>query len=137
MIALVARFAPASSAARRRTVSSIGGLRRPVNVFRWLGWNDPIRWYEPMTASAPCPNCGRGRGIADRGIDGDRPKRRVPGECAEGDDDADATQGGEFTDEVRGAVVTLNVRRTVHRWRAADSRGDVEIGQDETIPRPS
>jgi aconitase A len=34
----------ARSATRRRTASSIDGLSRPVNVLRWLGWNDPISW---------------------------------------------------------------------------------------------
>ena len=129
--------ARASSPARRRTASSIGGVSLPVNVFRWLGWNEPISWYDPMTASVPCPKLRSRSRDRDRAIDGDRPKRRVPGECAEGDDDADATQSGEFANEVRGAVITLTVRRTVHRWRAADSGGDVEIGQCETISGPN
>ena len=33
----------ATSFARRRTASNIGGVSRPVNVFCWLGWYEPSR----------------------------------------------------------------------------------------------
>jgi hypothetical protein len=32
-----------------------------VEVFCWLGWNDPTIAYGPTSASAPWPNLGRGR----------------------------------------------------------------------------
>lgn len=72
----------------------------------------------------------------DRPIRGDGAKRRVPGECAEGDDDADPGQGGKFADEVWAAVVTLDARWTIQRWRTTDGGCNVEIGQGETVAGP-
>src|SRR6266508_575574 len=54
-------YVPASSRARARTSRSISAVRRPVNVFCWLGWYEPTSRYGPTWASAPCPNAGRGR----------------------------------------------------------------------------
>src|SRR6266545_3606499 len=54
-------YVPASSRARARTSRSISAVRRPVNVFCWLGWYEPTSRCGPTWASAPCPNAGRGR----------------------------------------------------------------------------
>ena len=62
--ALGRRSASARVRARSRTASNIGGVRRPVNVFCWLGWYEPSRTYGPTRASAPWPNRGFGRGAA-------------------------------------------------------------------------
>lgn len=75
--------------------------------------------------------------LGDRLTGDDRPDGRVPGERAEGDDDADSTKRSELADKVRGAVVTLDVGGAVHRRRAPNRGGDVEVGQDETIIGPS
>ena len=80
----------ATSFARRRTASNIDGVSRPVNVFCWLGWYEPSRTYGPTPASARCPNRGFGlAGVADRR---DRPRRGVPAELPQGDDDPDLGQ---------------------------------------------
>ena len=50
----------ASSTARAKTASSIGSVRRLVNVFCWLGWYEQTRTGRPST-STPCPKAGRGR----------------------------------------------------------------------------
>ena len=65
---------PPTSLARSHTPSSISRVSRPVNVFCWLGWKEPSSRRrsaaieaapdESTTASAPCPNFGLGRGIA-------------------------------------------------------------------------
>ena len=47
---------------RTNTASSIGAVRRPVNVFCWLGWNEHSSTGPPATAtSTPWPKRGRGR----------------------------------------------------------------------------
>ena len=56
------RGARASSTARSKIASSIGSVRRPVNVFCWLGWNEHSSVGPSSTpTSTPCPNLGRGR----------------------------------------------------------------------------
>ena len=53
---------PASSTARANTSSSMSGVRRPVKVFCWLGWNEHTSTGPPATAtSTPWPKRGRGR----------------------------------------------------------------------------
>ena len=39
--------------AREMTARNIGAVRRPVNVFCWLGWYVPTSVYGPTVASAP------------------------------------------------------------------------------------
>ena len=54
----------ARSTARAKIESNIGSVRRPVNVFCWLGWNEHnnVIAASPATAtSTPWPNFGRGR----------------------------------------------------------------------------
>ena len=56
-----------------RTPRSIGAVSLPVNVFCWLGWNEPTIRYAPAPASAPWPNRGCGRDV-DATDGGDRPE---------------------------------------------------------------
>jgi len=42
----------------------MSAVRRPVNVFCWLGWNVPRSMTRPTRTSAPWPNRGRGPGLA-------------------------------------------------------------------------
>ena len=56
----------ARSTARAKIASNIGSVRRPVNVFCWLGWNEHSSVIasgrsRATATSTPWPNFGRGR----------------------------------------------------------------------------
>ncbi len=53
-----------SAPARAIAASSISAVSLPVNVFCWDGWKLPTSRKGPISASAPCPKRGRGRGVA-------------------------------------------------------------------------
>ena len=57
------RQTPRRWRARGRPRAS-AGVRRPVNVFCWLGWYVPTGCSGPIATSAPCANRGFGRGVA-------------------------------------------------------------------------
>src|SRR3989442_13117614 len=50
--------------ADRKTLSNIASFRRPVWVFRWLGWYDAIRVMGDRDEIAPWRNFGAGVGTA-------------------------------------------------------------------------
>src|SRR3989442_3051505 len=50
--------------ADRKTLSNIASFRRPVWVFRWLGWYDAIRMMGDRDEIAPWRNFGAGVGTA-------------------------------------------------------------------------
>lgn len=62
---------------------------------------------------------------------------RVPAERPESDDHANSCQRGEFPNQVREAVVPLDDRRPIHRWRATDGGGEVGIAQDQAVIGPN
>ena len=115
------------------TASNIGTVRRPVNVFCWLGWYDPTSRYGPTSYDTPCPNRGFGRRRVAQGPE--RPERRVPAERAERQDDPQLGQQRDLAGEERRARVALVVRGLVERRRAADGGGDVGIGQGQAVIR--
>jgi len=57
----------------------------------------------------------------------------VEGDLAEGDDDAEVGEGGEFTVGERGAVGELGGKRLVVRRGAADGGGDPEVVEGESV----
>jgi hypothetical protein len=70
---------------------------------------------------------------ADSAAGDERAQRAVPGEGAEGDDDAQAVERANFRGQVRQAVVALARRRLVGRRRATIDRADVDIGEPESV----
>ena len=115
--------------ARRSTVSSIGGVSTPVNVFCWLGWYVPRSRYGPTATSAPCPKRGFGRTTCPSRR---APKPGIPRVRAERHDHADPGQQPELQREPRCTRVALLDRRLVGGRRAAHRGSDV--GVEERSP---
>ncbi len=118
------------------TLASIAGVSRPVNVFCWLGWNEPTTVYGPTRASTPCPNLGRGRGTRVAEV-AERTEHAVPAERTEGDDHPDPSEQGKLTAEERQAGVALVGRRLVGRRRAVDDGADPDAGQGQPVVPPA
>src|SRR6056297_524551 len=51
-VTAVRGYRSASATARVNTASSIGSVRRLVNVFCWLGWNEQIRVGPPSIGTS-------------------------------------------------------------------------------------
>ena len=130
------RAQAASSRARRSTSTSMSGVRRPVNVFCWLGW------YEPTTRVRPD---ARLRPVAEP-----RPRprvvaaspRRSPATPPPSRTRRAATstrtsrEQRELPGEERRAVVALRGEWLVRRRRAADRGRDVGVAELEPVVRP-
>ena len=65
----------ASSTARAKTASSIGSVRRPVNVFCWLGWNEHSSVGPPASVDLDAVTEPRPRPHAE--LRGTPPRRRT------------------------------------------------------------
>ena len=111
----------------------MAGVSLPVNVFCWLGWYEPSELVGPhgrlrRRGRNAAAGAARDPGAAER-AQGD-----VPGEAAQGSDDAHRCQAapararGTATQVSRSSVVRLVVRR-----RAADGGGDVGAIQRQAV----
>ena len=104
-----ARSRPASASATRAlssALSSIAGVRRPVNVFCWLGWKQPSSGsHAPSSKTASWPKRGRGRG-AGRPARGAQAQRGVPGEARPGRPPRAASRSSSSSATAKGRQVS-------------------------------
>ncbi len=125
----------ARSTARASTASSICAVRRPVNVFCWLGWNVPRSVHGPDRDLGGMAEPGqRARQRTVHCLD--RAEGRGPAERAERHDHSSVRQQVQLALEEWSASIALRWRGCVGGRRASDGRRHVGATKLEAVVAP-